>query len=53
MTREPSDKVKQNLSLAPHVRETLHRLAKVAGLDVSAYVTMLVLEAEKAKEQKR
>ncbi len=45
MTGEPT-KVKQNLSLAPHVREALRRLAAEAGLDISAYVTKLVLDAE-------
>lgn len=53
MTREPTDKERQNLSLAPHVRKALQEQAAAAGLDVSAYVTMLVMEREKAKEKKR
>ena len=60
MSREPAGKIRQNLSLAPHVRAALHAQAEAAGLDVSAYVTSLVMarqsavdaQAERAKSTK-
>ena len=55
MTREPAGKVRQNVSLASHVRAALHAQAAAAGLDVSAYVTMLVMResAEQAAFARR
>lgn len=55
MTRAATPKVTQNLSLAERVKKKLGEQAREAGLDVSAYVTMLVVEREerKKKETKR
>ena len=38
MTRAPAGKVRQHVSLAPHVRETLHRLSE-AALCYHGYMT--------------
>lgn len=55
MSREALGHVRQNLSLAPHVRDALRAQAAAAGLDVSAYVTMLVMResAEQAAFARR
>lgn len=53
MTRAPAGKARQNLSLAPHVRAALHAQAEAAGLDVSAYVTSLVMREETNRDVER
>lgn len=51
MTRQATEKDRQHLSLAPHVKRALQEQAKAAGLDVSAYVTSIVMEREERKKE--